>query len=676
MRRQLSVDQRNAVSRISGLVLVNAMIFQQILAEYDDRVLSLEAVLDTKSAHLKFIEHWKYILTDINYYPIFHVARQLLVNMSTSGGIYQAIVSLATTAQEVVGMRAAMRHDLMGRVYHRLLVERKYLGTYYTSIPAATMLLKLAMRPDAWDVKWENLSAIQKLRIGDLACGTGTLLMAAADAVTDNYVSRGARQGKKIDFDALQRILTEDVLYGYDVLASAVHLTASTLALKAPEVPFTKMNLFNLPLGGVERRMGSIEYLIDEKVGMPNDLFGAHPVATQVKAKEVKELPVAPLPELDLCVMNPPFTRSVGGNLLFGSLPEDERKKTQEDLKKLIQRKNVSASITAGLGAVFVAAAHPYIKEGGRIGLVLPKAVLSGVAWGRTRELLSKHYELEYIISSHDPLKWNFSESTSLSEVLIVARKVSPKRRDSGHRVVAVNLWRNPTTGFDARVIARTLLTESAPDLRMGQGALDIYLGREKLAEALSQSGEELHTSRGWMHICAFCQTDLLRAAHFLNSGHLWLPGFPGRNDVPLCKLEDIAVVGPDARDIHDGFVLSDAPTAYAAFWGHELGRETYLAQNVNAYLSPLPKARHSRPLRKVEDLWPLASRLLVSERMRLNTQGLVAIQVDKPALSSVWWPVALKRKLATKGREKALTVWLNSTLGLILLLTRRVETE
>ena len=52
--------------------------------------------------------------------------------------------------------------------------------------------------------------------------------------------------------------------------------------------------------------------------------------------------------------MNPPFVRSVNNNLLFGSLP-DERGVLQNELRKRV--KPLSASITAGLGAVFVARA-------------------------------------------------------------------------------------------------------------------------------------------------------------------------------------------------------------------------------------------------------------------------------------------------------------------------------
>lgn len=161
-----------------------------------------------------------------------------------SWGVPEALRSMIVTAKKISERRAALRHDLMGRVYHRLLAEAKYLGTYYTSIPAATLLLKLALRPSGWPLGWENIGQVGQLRIADLACGTGTLLMAAADTLADNYVGASANKGASVDLTALHQETVESVLYGYDVLPSAIHLTASTLALRNPDVPFKKMNLF------------------------------------------------------------------------------------------------------------------------------------------------------------------------------------------------------------------------------------------------------------------------------------------------------------------------------------------------------------------------------------------------------------------------------------------------
>jgi hypothetical protein len=67
----------------------------------------------------------------------------------------------------------------------------------------------------------------------------------------------------------------------------------------------------------------------------------------------------------------PPFVRSVGGNLLFGSIP-DQRGEMQAELARRLRENDLSASSTAGLGSVFTAVADRHVKEGGRIALVLP----------------------------------------------------------------------------------------------------------------------------------------------------------------------------------------------------------------------------------------------------------------------------------------------------------------
>ena len=220
--------------------------------------------------------------------------------------------------------------------------------------------------------------------------------------------------------------MVEDTIHGYDVLPSALHLTASTLALRSPEVTFKRMHLYSLPLGepitGQDRALGSLEFLTGAS-RMSRDLFGAMGTPLQISATDTVTREEIPLPNLDLCVMNPPFTRSVGGNLLFGNAPEPERRQMQRRLQRILRSHTNYTSITAGLGSPFVLAGHLTLRPNGRLALVLPKALLSGVAWDKTRNLLRDHYVLEWIVVSQDPERWNFSENTDLSEVLVVARK-------------------------------------------------------------------------------------------------------------------------------------------------------------------------------------------------------------------------------------------------------------
>ncbi|MDD3581180.1 MAG: hypothetical protein PHW74_09185 [Desulfobacca sp.] len=673
---KITPSQVNGISRISSLVVVNAMIFQEILAEHEGAVYPLQKMLERDNLLAASSDHWRFILDEIDYYPIFYLAREIILSLTAQADTLAALENLVHTAQKIVSLRAALRHDLMGRVYHRLLAEAKYLGTYYTSVPAAVLLLKLALGDNVLMTSWHDLAGIAQLRIADLACGTGTLLMAAAEAISDNYLRSCARNRIRPFMGELHRFLAEEVIYGYDVLPSAVHLTASTLALRAPDIAFAKMNLFSLPLGGPEFRLGSLEFLKSRDL-KTRDLFGALVETRTISSWGESENQAAQIPDLDLCVMNPPFTRSVGGNLLFGSVPEAERRQMQSDLRELVGRSDLKASITAGLGAVFAALGDRYLKPGGRLALVLPKALISGVAWEQTRELLRSRYRLEYLVCSHDPLRWNFSESTDLSEILLVAAKINEASAADSDNLTVVNLWRNPTSAIDAVTIFHALKDNpSPPQLPQGQGALELLMGQEKLGEAITISWEEAKKWSQWMLPCAFAQSDLIRAAYHLLQGKLWLPGYGQVGIISLSMLSNFGTLGPDRRDIHDGFNLSKSLTAYPSFWGHDAQSVFTMEQSPNAYLSPLAHAKNNRPLRQVEDLWPLAGKVLLAERLRLNTQRLTVTRCSEPVLSNMWWPVKFIEHINMDRFEKILVLWLNSTLGLIILLANRQETE
>ncbi|MEO0067957.1 MAG: hypothetical protein ABIK23_02345 [candidate division WOR-3 bacterium] len=676
-QKSFSFARRSAIGKIAGLVLENALMFQEILAGRDHRVKPLRQIIAEDNFISAFIDHWEYIVREINYYPVLHIAQKVLENFSSEADVAKAVQSLADAAQDIVRMRAALRHDLMGRVYHRLLEKAaKYLGTYYTSISAATLLLKLALRPDGWDIDWSDTKEIAKFKIADIASGTGTLLMAAANAITDNYISALCRKTYlRPDISTLQKILIEDVIYGYDVLLSAVHLTASTLATRAPTIPFQKFNLNYLPLGGSDLRLGSIEFLTGSPIYGAQSAFSESEFATRPTGKG-EESGAAYLPELHLCTMNPPFTRSTGGSLLFGSLPEIERIKMQGKLKTILKKLKTLANVTAGLGSVFVATAHPYVKPSGRLALVLPKALLSGIAWSETRDLLRSNYEIEYIIASHDPERWNFSENTSLSEILLIARKKESRQEFQTRPAVAINLWRNPTTVFEALAIVNAIMRENPPDIENGEGAYDITIGKEKVGEAVSFNWEELRLQKIWMMTCAFAQTNLIRVVRELKKGELCLPGGTKVAKIDLVPLNSLGELGPQRRDIHDAFNISRTETPYPAFWGHDSTKVVTIAQNPNVYLSPVAKAKQNRPLRKASDLWPRAGTILIAERMRLNTQRVVAIKTSENVLSNMWWPLRLKDTLQNAQVDKILAIWLNSTLGILCFLEHRIETE
>jgi hypothetical protein len=632
---KMSVRQKYAINRVGSLILVNAMIFQEVLSVSDIRVHPLAQLRKESSIVSALADHWHLILTQINYFPIFYTAHELITCFTSDESVTRAIRTLCDTALLIVECKASLRHDLAGRVYHRLLQEAKYLGAYYTSIPSATILLKLALRPDRYSCDWSSSDELTDLKIADLACGTGTLLMAAADAVIDNYVHHCVARQRVPQMDDLHAALVEHVIYGYDVLPSALHLSASTLALRVPDKPINAANLFTMPLGGRANALGTLDLL--ESNSTPATLFSdveqftlSGPIRREVS-----------IPPLDLCVMNPPFTRSVGGNLLFGNLPDDERALMQTRLKKIVKSQNISASITAGLGSVFVALGDRKIKAGGTLALVLPRAVLSGVAWEPTRRLIEANYWVEYIVVSQAPDHWNFSENTQLSEALLVARKHNEGDAVTERKTTYVNIWKQPATPVEGLAIAQKVLARPIPPLEMGSSCLEISVGDAKYGEAYTVDWS-LVKGRLWSWPCTFAQIALNRVLYSLLESHLRLPHSSESYALPLVSLKQIAELGFDRRDMHDGFDLAAGRTAFPAIWGHDSYSRTRILEKPNAWLQPLSEAKPGRPLRNAEHLWKKASRLIVVERMRLTTMRMTAMVSPHAVLSNTWWPLLL----------------------------------
>jgi hypothetical protein len=204
--------------------------------------------------------------------------------------------------------------------------------------------------------------------------------------------------------------------------------------------------------------------------------------------------------------------------------------------------------------------------------LVLSKALLSGVAWQETHNLIQLKYQLEQLIVSYDPGRWNFSENTDLSEVLLIARKLDstgaapPAVKEN---VTCINLWKNPTTAVEALGVAHVVMGDAPLVIDQGQGALEITLGDTKFGEAIAMPWVQLR-ERSWIGPCAFAQVELLRVTQKLIKGNFILPGSSDAKMNPLCPLGQLGTLGPDRRDIHDGFSVSGRRTAYPAFWGHD----------------------------------------------------------------------------------------------------------
>jgi hypothetical protein len=432
------------------------------------------------------------------------------------------------------------------------------------------------------------------------------------------------------------------------------------------------MNLFRVLHGGDHSYLGSLEAL--DPSGARGTLFSQ---PERVGGRGVERIVEIPLPQLELCVMNPPFTSSRNGNRLFGSVAEPERTQMQKRLRNLVSQQRLDANVTAGLGAVFVALGDRQLVPGGRFALVLPKAVLSGISWRPTRRLLARGYVVEYVVVSHEISHWNFSENTDLTETLLIAKKLEPGEQVNDRPVTFANLWRQPKTATESLSLAHALTSSNIMPLGRGDRPTMLSLDQSKFGEAFSVEWSWLR-NHSWALPCAFAQAELNAALISLVDGHLHLPARGIDVRIPLCNLGSFAQVGPDPRDVYDGFSLAQGEiTNYPSLWGHDAEVIRSLATVPNMYLRARTEAMSGRPLRDFRLLWPRAGQVLVVQRIRLNTKRLVAVRMDQEVLSDVWWPIKLNHDVENRIElEKALVLWLNSTPGLMLTLGMREETE
>ena len=666
--------RRETAAKVSALVLANAFIFQEQLAPTDKRISPLAKLEKQRDIVSAVQVDWQWIWKSVNYVPIFQLGERILLELPSSANTLSAVRTLIGEARSICSQQAALRHDLMGRIYHWLLHYAKFLGTYYTAVSSATLLLKLTLAAK-WPHDFGDPRALADFKVADLACGTGTLLMASAQAISDTYIRMRAEDGRgltAVDLRSLHAALMENVLHGYDVLPSAVHLTASTLAMLAPEVAFRQMNLYVMPLGMVREmghdvpRLGSLDFLSNNELQtqMALDFSHAEVIRTGAAFSHVSK---ARVPELDLCVMNPPFVRSVGGNLLFGSLP-DERGRLQTELK--VRVKKIGASATAGLGSVFVALADRWLAKGGRLAFVLPAALASGEAWAATRKLIAERYHLETVIASYDAERPNFSENTDLSELLFIARKRSNK--EASGPTTFINLWRNPRSIHEALDLANRIIHSPSPISVESRGFTNIGSPSGKLGEIVTTpppQGEANWTG------ALFAQTELLRACWTLQKGNLRVPGSAQPCAIEVCRLDALGGLGYDRRDIHDAFQVSTEDVSpYPAFWGHDAEQVNTIAQTPTAFLLERTVPAKGRKLKDPTAIWAKSGRILLVERLWPITHHVLAVGFSEAVLGNTWW--AFKGAGLSHPQEKALLLWLNSSLALLLYFGRRVTTR
>ncbi len=603
---------------------------------------------------------WKWIIENVNYWPIFKIASDLLSNIPTVQA-NEILNLLYKTASRLADIGATSLNDLSGRMFQKLIADRKFLATFYTLPVSATLLAELAV--SRLRTNWGNADEVKALRVGDLACGTGTLVGALYNAILSRH-----RRGGCNDTE-IHSSMMEESLYAFDIMPAATHLAASTLSNAHPSITFGATKIVTMPYGYDEKEnlhIGSLDLIVEQQAESLFSLGKSRKQMTGYVGKSKDKFVGVSAGSLDLIIMNPPFTRPTNHEKAEVPVPsfagfntsDDEQRAMSKKLKQIRNSLKKSAGHgNAGLASNFIDLAHAKLKLGGILALVLPATFTQGKSWTDARNLLTDHYRDITVVSIADTVKASqaFSADTSIAEVLLIATKKA--RSDEENTFQFANLHHRPTHHVEAIELAKSISKEN----RREECAKPIIIGNKS-------DGHYINTKQ-FQYACAGVgEADLSIFMLSLLGETLVAPQTKKKIDLPVVKLDALGKRGLLHRDINgqaprgpfDKVPLEPGrvPT-YPALWNHDAKRERSFVVNADCELL----TRKGYEI-KAAEAWKLsASYLHLNNDFRLNSQSLAACMTPEKTLGGTAWPNFILDNIEY---EKAIVLWFNSTLGLM----------
>ena len=659
--------------RMAAAILANALVFHERVSgmlDNDIKPATLVCGRNSRNPKIETLEAWDEILK-INYWPIFAVAKDIL-HLLPFEPASRVLRTLELTIGEVNATGIDNSHDLTGRVFQRLIADRKYLATFYTLPASAALLARLAV-DKMQVVDWSDPDAIGKLRVGDFACGTGALL----SAVYEQIAARHERAGG--DPSALHANMMEEVLYGCDVMPSAIHITGSTLSGARPTVGFDNSRLYTLPYGKQEDgsvAIGSLELLQSSSV---MTLFNTSDPAlrTGSAGEETVTNVIVDIPDegFDVVIMNPPFTRATNHEGAHADITNPAFAAfgaTQTDQTAMGNRMNQFGRGTcyhgnAGIASAFAALAHRKLKPGGVLALVLPLSAASGLSWQAFRRMIAQGYtDLTVLSIAANGKDMSFSSDTGMAECLVIARKLMKDDPPtlSGKRVGLTSLRNRPRGLAPAATVAENIIN-SGPVRQIEDGpygGTPLNAGDEHIGEMLTTPDNTNGETWGAVRSSDF---SVAQVGYALSHSKLWLPGLSTTPQVTAAPLNVVGRMGLVHRDITGPMPrgpfdkVEPSPTAtYPALWNHDAKRETRMVCEPDSQLLVRIGMED-----KSHDVWATASRAHLNLEFTFGAQPLSVAFTEWNSIGGRVWPNVI---FDDKRFDYAFTVWGNSTLGLL----------
>ena len=669
------VGQRSSLGAIRTVTLLwmDAMLVQSYLRNRD--FLPLRDIPNpTPDGHhnpADLIEAWQRVL-NANWHSIFEPAIEALKMASgyNSRVTKDALFCITEACMEIAQSRIGDGFNVGGELFPKIAPDRKTAAAFYTTSASAEFLAGLTIRESDRE-DWGDFDIFKRLKVADLACGTGTLLRHAYRRVRLLGEARGWNIDEvgKVHIDAMQ-----GGLIGTDVSPIAAHLTNSGLTLSGGALPYSHTQIGWVEAGrpvsvGNGLSTGSLEFLTSATIS--NALMGEDTSGEMSGIDTGRAITVGDA-SIDYIVMNPPYSRTRGGQSAFdiAGMDETQRQECQARWGQLIRQ--IPANKTAGMAASFLCLASQKIKDGGRIGFVLPFSFAFDKSWGKTRAMIVEDFEDILAISSTGLRDSDsFSADTGMGEMLLVAtRRKRNGTRHEAAEVRCVNLYRAPNRQGEAGESARAILAhlddmpgETKPiligDEELGQiirfqptQSYDPWLALGSLQDAISLDVKGIATDGALMGVPFRCQMTTLGQLFKVGPTHDLIGHPRGGDGRGAFQWTNLQAVNDRLR--------------YLALW----------AANARDQRQILCKATHRGEVRdraKMEKVLLSRGHLHYARGMRWTSQAILAAVTKREVFGGRAWTSLLHESEAVRS---AFALWANSTMGLMVHWSRGSRTQ
>jgi type I restriction-modification system DNA methylase subunit len=299
---------------------------------------------------------------------------------------------------------SAINADVLGSIYEQYLghilkkterrakltenqAHRKEQGIYYTP----TYVVDYIVRNTLGEKLNEKKIDVEKIKVLDPACGSGSFLIKAFDVLNEYYEKNEDYGQTKFDsktsipYKIKERILQSNI-FGVDLDKQAVEIAQLNLLLKIAEkgkkLPLLKQNI----------KMGNS--LIDSE-----DVSGSKAFNWEKEFKEIM---------------------SEGGfDVIIGNPPYVDIKQLDPRIVAHLFKKYDTVENRMNLYSTFVEKALALLKSGGLFGFIIPNSLLYNESYTKIRKLLLSETTIEKIVRLPDDV----FEGAKIETIILIYRK-------------------------------------------------------------------------------------------------------------------------------------------------------------------------------------------------------------------------------------------------------------